>query len=48
MIDIGLQSEYVLSVFGLSLTNTFLTSVLVTLLISVFGIVFYLKKTGSQ
>lgn len=48
MINIGLQSEYVLSVFGLSLTNTFLTSIFVTALLGFFGIIFYLKKQNHK
>jgi len=43
MINIGLHPEYVLSVAGVSLTNTFLTSLLVTLLLSILGITFYLS-----
>ena len=48
MINIGLQPEYILSIYGISLTNTFLTSVLVTTLLSIFGIVFYLKKQDHK
>jgi len=48
MINIGLRSEYVLSVFGLPMTNTFLTSVLVTILLSVFGLVFYLERNSHK
>ena len=48
MINIGLQPEYILSIYGISLTNTFLTSVLVTTLLGIFGIVFYLKKQDHK
>jgi len=44
MISIGLQSEYVMSIFGFSLTNTFLTSVLVSILLIILGLIFYLRK----
>ena len=48
MLNVGLQSEYILSIFGLSITNTFFTSVLVTVLLSVTGFIFYLKKGGHS
>ncbi len=48
MINIGLQPEYILSVSGMSLTNTFLTSILVTVLLGILGIVFYLKKQNHK
>ena len=48
MINIGLQPEYILSVFGVFLTNTFLTSILVTALLCVLGIIFYLKKQNHK
>ncbi len=48
MINIGLQSEYILSVFGVSITNTFLTSVLVTVLLTVLGIIFYIKQQNHK
>jgi F-type H+-transporting ATPase subunit a len=41
MIHIGLQSEYVLSVFGLQITNTFLTSVLGTVFLLVLALVYF-------
>jgi F-type H+-transporting ATPase subunit a len=43
MSSINLQSQYIASLFGLSLTNTFLTSLLVTLLLVVLSICFYLQ-----
>lgn len=48
MINVGLQPEYILSIFGLFLTNTFLTSVLVTVLLAVLGIIFYFKRQGHK
>ncbi len=48
MLDIGLQPEYVLSVGGLSITNTFLTSVLVTVLLGVCAIFFSLSKPDRR
>ena len=48
MINISLQPEYILSVFGMPLTNTFLTSVLVTALLGVLGVIFYLKKQNHK
>ena len=48
MVSIGLQSEYILSVFGLSLTNTFLTSVLVTAFLGTLGFIFYLKRESHK
>ncbi|OQX71102.1 hypothetical protein B6D52_02635 [Candidatus Parcubacteria bacterium 4484_255] len=44
MINISLQSEYIASVFGTLITNTFLTSVLVTLLLSLLAVIFYFKR----
>lgn len=41
MNSIGLQSEYVLSIGEFMITNTFLTSVLVTFLLVAFSILFY-------
>lgn len=48
MINLSLRPEYIISVLGLPLTNTFLTSVLVTVLLGVFGAVFYLKKQNHK
>ena len=48
MLNISLQPEYILSVFGILLTNTFLTSVLVTVLLSILGIIFYIKKESHN
>jgi len=48
MINIGLRSEYILSVFGVLLTNTFFTSILVTILLIVLGVLFYFKKQNHK
>jgi F-type H+-transporting ATPase subunit a len=48
MINVNLQSEYIFSLFGLSVTNTFYTSVLVTLLLVIFSINFYLHQRDHQ
>ncbi len=48
MVNISLQSEYVLSIGGWWLTNTFLTSVLVTVLLGGGGIIFYLNRQNHQ
>jgi len=48
MINIGLQPEYILSVFGISVTNTFLTSILVTAILVIFGAIFYIKRRSHE
>lgn len=48
MLNISLQPEYILSVFGVLLTNTFLTSVLVTVLLGILGIIFYIRKKSHK
>lgn len=48
MINIGLQPEYIVSAFGISLTNTFLTSILVIALLGVLGIIFCFKKQNHK
>ena len=48
MINISLHSEYILSVFGFKVTNTFLTSFLVTVILSVLGFVFYLARQNRR
>ncbi len=48
MLNISLRPEYVLSVFGFLITNTFLTSVLVTAVLGALAIVFYVKKDGQK
>mgnify|MGYP000219916779 CR=1 FL=1 len=48
MINISLQPEYILSVFGIPLTNTFLTSVLVTIILGTLGVIFYLREKNNK
>jgi len=48
MINIGLQSEYILSIYGMLVTNTFLTSLLVTVLLVFLGIIFYIKRYNHK
>lgn len=48
MINIKLQSDYILSIFGLYLTNTFLTTILVTVIIVLFALFFYLRRKSHK
>ncbi len=48
MINVGLKSEYILSVFGVMVTNTFLTSIFVTIILGIFAIVFYIHRDKSN
>lgn len=48
MINIGLQPEYILHIGHFFLTNTFLTSVLVTALLSVIAIIFYRNRNNHK
>ncbi len=48
MMNIGLQPEYILSIFGQPITNTFLTSVIVTILLGTLGIVFYFTRQNHK
>ncbi len=48
MLNISLQSEYVASVYGLKVTNSFLTSVVVTLVLSVMAILFYMRVRSRK
>lgn len=48
MLDIGLRPEYIFSIFGLEITNTFFTSVLVTAALGALGIFFYCKKRNAK
>ncbi len=43
MINIGLKPEYIATVGGVGITNTFVTSLLVSLLLIVFSLIFALK-----
>ena len=47
MINISLRPEYVLSVAGVPITNTFLTSVLVTATLGVLATIFYAKRRNN-
>lgn len=44
MIHIGLQPEYVASLYGFQLTNTFLTTLIVTLLLLFLGLIYYMER----
>jgi F-type H+-transporting ATPase subunit a len=48
MININLQPEYILLISGISITNTFLTSILVTVFLGILGIIFYVKKQSHR
>ena len=48
MLNIELKPEYILSLSGFSITNTFLTSLLVTILLAMLSLWFYLKKQEHQ
>ncbi len=48
MLDIKLKSEYVISFFGLDITNTFLTSILVTVIIFIIALYFYRNRTKNN
>ncbi|RMD60890.1 hypothetical protein D6833_08970, partial [Candidatus Parcubacteria bacterium] len=49
MLQIKLQPEYIATIGGLHITNTFLTSVLVTILLAIISISFRIeqKKRGN-
>ncbi|MCA9356866.1 F0F1 ATP synthase subunit A [Candidatus Nomurabacteria bacterium] len=48
MMNISLQPEYVLSLFGFLLTNTFLTSIIVTLVLGLASWSFYLRRNENE
>jgi F-type H+-transporting ATPase subunit a len=48
MINIGLQPDYILSIWGIYLTNTFLTSILVTVILAFLAVFFYLKRKSHK
>lgn len=48
MINIDIRPEYVFATFGLDITNTFLTSVVVTALLVILGLIFYLRKDSQR
>ena len=48
MININLQSEYVLSVYGFMITNSFLTTIVASLLLISLGGVYYLLRDRNE
>lgn len=48
MLNISLQPEYVMSVIGFQITNTFLTAFFVTVLLSLLGFLFYLFRHKNE
>lgn len=48
MININLQPEYIISLFNFKITNTFFTSFLVTVILAIFGVGFYLKRKSHK
>lgn len=48
MINISLQPEYVLDVFGFLVTNTFITSLVVTTLLGAAGLAFYVSRHKNE
>lgn len=48
MINIGLQSEYIVNVLGLDITNTFLTTIIVTVLLGILALLFFFSKEKNN
>ncbi len=48
MINIGLQPEYIISLPGFSITNTLFTSLLVTVILVVFSVIFYWRRESHE
>ena len=48
MINISLQSEYVLSIFGFMVTNTFLTAISVTAILGVLSLIFSVLRDRGE
>ncbi len=48
MINISLQPEYVLNVFGFLITNTFLTALTVTFLLGLWGVLFFIFRHKNE
>ena len=44
MIDISLHQEYIFSVFGINVSNTFFTSFVVTVILIIFSVIFFGKR----
>lgn len=48
MINIGLKSEYIFTVFGIPITNTFFTSIIVTVVLVILSLFFYAKRSDTR
>lgn len=48
MISIRLSPEYIFSVFGVSITNTFFTSIIVSLLLMICSVLYFYQKKNSK
>lgn len=48
MINLGLEPEYVVSFLGIPITNSFLTSLLVTVLLGILGAIFYFQRQNHK
>ncbi|MDP3970098.1 MAG: FoF1 ATP synthase subunit a [bacterium] len=48
MLNIRLESEYILTIFGVAISNTFLTSLMVTTVLGVMAGVFYIRKEDHR
>ncbi len=48
MININLKSEYIFSLFGLNITNTFFTSIFVTFFVIFCSFLFFINKNNSE
>lgn len=48
MLDIGLQPEYILHIGDLMITNTFFTSVLVSVILILFSVLFYIRRRKKE
>lgn len=47
MINISLQPEYIVALFGIPISNTLLSSLLVTVILATVSIIFYIRKERS-
>lgn len=48
MISVQLKPEYIAAILGLSISNTFFTSLIVTIILAVAGLFFYFKRNNSK
>lgn len=48
MININLQPEYILSIFGIKITNTFFTSIIVSFLLIIMAMIFYFRRQDNK